>query len=188
MVPVIAAGRHTPLYVPCVVGHKVCVENLWVLSLALKTLLRSLQAEPSHDMPELVGPDFLQSVVHLAGMGTRFSREWLLRDLEVGWHIRIQGLFLCLGELVQERRNSSALAMELCLSCTNPSIWWLEWFAKELLESVFLWIIKSLAPGKCDSNFGRIIFKFIVQNCSLGTHCQIALRWVPQNLTNDKLT
>ena len=23
-------------------------------------------------------------------------------------------------ELVQERRNSSALAMELCLSCTNP--------------------------------------------------------------------
>ena len=25
--------------------------------------------------------------------------------------------------LVQERHNSSALAMELCLSCTNPSIW-----------------------------------------------------------------
>ena len=25
--------------------------------------------------------------------------------------------------LVQERRNSSALAMELCLSCTNPSSW-----------------------------------------------------------------
>ena len=24
--------------------------------------------------------------------------------------------------LVQERHNSSALAMELCLSCTNPSI------------------------------------------------------------------
>ena len=27
--------------------------------------------------------------------------------------------------LVQERRNSSALAMELRLSCINPSIWWL---------------------------------------------------------------
>ena len=30
--------------------------------------------------------------------------------------------------LVQKRRNSSSLAMELCLSCTNPSIlyqWWL---------------------------------------------------------------
>ena len=29
--------------------------------------------------------------------------------------------------LVQERRNSSALAMELHLSCTNPSIWQLIW-------------------------------------------------------------
>ena len=29
-----------------------------------------------------------------------------------------------LDELVQERRNSSALAMELRLSCTNPSIWY----------------------------------------------------------------
>ena len=28
-----------------------------------------------------------------------------------------------LDGLVQERRNSSALAMEFCLSCTNPSIW-----------------------------------------------------------------
>ena len=28
--------------------------------------------------------------------------------------------------LVQERRNSSALAMELRLSCTNSSIWYLE--------------------------------------------------------------
>ena len=28
--------------------------------------------------------------------------------------------------LVQERRNSSALAMELRLSCTSPSIWYLE--------------------------------------------------------------
>ena len=25
--------------------------------------------------------------------------------------------------LVQERRNSSALAMELCISCTNPPKW-----------------------------------------------------------------
>ena len=27
--------------------------------------------------------------------------------------------------LMQERRNSSALAMELRLSCTNTSVWWL---------------------------------------------------------------
>ena len=29
-----------------------------------------------------------------------------------------------IDRLVQERRNSSALAMELCLSCTNPLLWW----------------------------------------------------------------
>ena len=28
----------------------------------------------------------------------------------------------CIDGLVLERRNSSALAMELCLSCTNPSM------------------------------------------------------------------
>ena len=31
--------------------------------------------------------------------------------------------------LVQERRNSSALAMDLCLSCTDPSIWSYVFFA-----------------------------------------------------------
>ena len=30
-----------------------------------------------------------------------------------------------IDELVQERRNSSALAMELRFSCTNPSIWYI---------------------------------------------------------------
>ena len=41
-----------------------------------------------------------------------------------GW--RQDGIELFLAEyidrLVQEKRNSSALAMELCLSCTNPSM------------------------------------------------------------------
>ena len=35
--------------------------------------------------------------------------------------------------LVQERRNSSASTMELCLSCTNPSI---SWFLKSMLLGV----------------------------------------------------
>ena len=33
-----------------------------------------------------------------------------------------------------------------------------------------------------------INFKFIVQNSSLSTHSEIALRWMPQSLTNDKST
>ena len=30
-----------------------------------------------------------------------------------------------------------------------------------------------------------LIFKFIMQNNTLGAHCEIALKWMPQNLTND---
>ena len=41
--------------------------------------------------------------------------------------------------LVQERRNSSALAMELCLSCTNPSNF-------SLISSMVLQPRNKLAP------------------------------------------
>ena len=44
-------------------------------------------------------------------------KEWILLD-PFGW--RYGWIFM----LVQERRNSSASAMELRLSCTNPLIWY----------------------------------------------------------------
>ena len=48
--------------------------------------------------------------------------------------------------------------------------------------------INSLAPGRCGNNLKSIIFKLIIQNnSSLGTHCETALRWMPQNLTNEKV-
>ena len=43
----------------------------------------------------------------------------------------------------------------------------------------------SLAPGKYESNFKSIIYELIMQNNNLGTHCEIALRWMTQNLTDD---
>ena len=45
--------------------------------------------------------------------------------------------------LVQKRRNSSALAMELRLSCTNPSISFGPW------EMWFIVILKVLSPNTC---------------------------------------
>ena len=42
------------------------------------------------------------------------SEQWNVKCLRTKFHI---------DRLVQERRNSSALAMELRLSCTDPSIW-----------------------------------------------------------------
>ena len=74
----------------------------------------------------------------------------------VGFHEHIHGL-------VQERRNSSALAMELWLSCIN-----------------------SLAPGRFHSNFRQVIFKLILVNGGWGISYEIALRWMPLDLTDDK--
>ena len=52
----------------------------------------------------------------------------------------------------------------------------------------FSCIVNSLTPGRCGSDFQRVIFKLIMQNSSLGTHCEIALRWMPQSLINKKST
>ena len=48
--------------------------------------------------------------------------------------------------------------------------------------------LSSLAPGRCGNNMWSIILKFIIQHSSLGSTCRIALRWMPQNLTNEKST
>ena len=34
----------------------------------------------------------------------------------------------------------------------------------------------------------EILLKLIISHSSLGTHCEIALRWMPQGLTNEKST
>ena len=44
----------------------------------------------------------------------------------------------------------------------------------------------SLAAGRCYSNSN--IFNLVTKNGSLGTHCEIALRWMPQNVTNETWT
>ena len=41
----------------------------------------------------------------------------------------------------------------------------------------------SRPPGRCSSNYWCMIFKFIIQNSSLGTRCEIAPRQLLQNLT-----
>ena len=42
------------------------------------------------------------------------------------------------------------------------------------------------ATGSCGGNFKSMIIKLSMQNSILGTQCEIALRWMPQNLTNEK--
>ena len=53
------------------------------------------------------------------------------------------------------------------------------------VENVWILIsgLNSLDRGRFCSDFKSIIFKFIIQNYDLGTHCEIDLVWMPQNLT-----
>ena len=103
--------------------------------------------------------------------------------------------------LVQERRNSVALAMELCLSCTNPSIYSdgsvqdcsiSSALAMEILQSCteplilqftglfqVQWV-NSLTPGRCGC---KLKCKF--QTCVLSISCEIAFRWLPLDHTDD---
>ena len=66
-------------------------------------------------------PRYFHTVCALLWLGTR----WLY-SYQTGlhyWHWHCEATCKYINELVQERCNFSALAMELHLSCTYPSIW-----------------------------------------------------------------
>ena len=46
----------------------------------------------------------------------------------------------------------------------------------------------SLAPGRSQFNFRKVIFKLTLVNGGWGISYEIALRWMPQDLTDDKWT
>ena len=57
-----------------------------------------------------------------------------------------------------------------------------------VIQASVFWagFVHLLVPGRCGSNFSIIIFKLIIQKITLVTCCEIALRWMPQNLTIEK--
>ena len=48
--------------------------------------------------------------------------------------------------------------------------------------------VNSLPPGIYGNDFKRIFFRLVIQNNSLGSHREITLRWMTQNLANEKST
>ena len=121
---------------------------------------------------------------------------------------RWMGTCMCLERWSMLPQVLNHWSMLTCISsawriCTDPN--WLQtlplsFFHKEknqdyipLNPSAFLvnipmmGLFNSLALGKCGSNFKSIIFKLIIQNSTLGTCCEIVLRSVSQNLSNEKL-
>ena len=53
-----------------------------------------------------------------------------------------------------------------------------------------LWaqLFNSLSPGRFQFNFSKVIFKLTLVNGGWGISYEIALRWMPQDLTDDKST
>ena len=49
-------------------------------------------------------------------------------------------------------------------------------------------VFNSLAPGRCQFNFRYVIFKRNLVNGGWGISYEIALRWMPLDLTDDKST
>ena len=85
------------------------------------------------------GPVALWTATGISWWWLAIQAVWVMRQ-ESRWQpgqnrvVNTNGLWppqAHLDGLVQERRNSIASAMELCLSCTNPSIWWFwnQWLA-----------------------------------------------------------
>ena len=62
--------------------------------------------------------------------------------------------------------------------CPQPKV------APILMEAMWWsWGFNSLSPGTCGTDFESVIFKLWIQNSSLGISCEIALMWIPQDLT-----
>ena len=58
----------------------------------------------------------------------------------------------------------------------------------EMTPCLFPFMFNSLSHGRCGNIFSNMAFKFIIQNSSLGTTHEMALRWMPKNLSNEKST
>ena len=58
------------------------------------------------------------------------------------------------------------------------------WWSVHQLKIAF----NSLAPGRFQFHFTKVIFKLILVNGGLGISYEIALRWMPEDFADDKAT
>ena len=61
-------------------------------------------------------------------------------------------------------------------------------FDCDFSSSIVNWAINSLAPGRFQFNIRKVIFKRTLVNGGWGISYEIALRWMSQDLTDDKST
>ena len=96
---------------------------------------------------------------------------------------------------MQERHYSSALAMELRLSCINSSICAFGFGSKQSSychnsSCYSSWFIhnNSLAPGKFGNNYKYVTFNLSLRLHMISNYCEVVFRKMPQPLTDDRST
>ena len=63
----------------------------------------------------------METLAENTGVDIELGNQWPICKVMIYYSLHLRHI----NGLVQEIHYSSASAMELCLSCTNPSIWWL---------------------------------------------------------------
>ena len=86
---------------------------------------------------------------------------------------KISSLMTCACELVRAWTKTLAILK------------WNVWY-KSALRCCY--VINSLHPGRFELNFRWVIFKLILVIGGWGMTCEIAVRWLPLDLTDDKST
>ena len=79
------------------------------------------------------------------------------------------------GLVMQGARGSAAWHYNIANACMEYS-------------SVCRGWVNSLVPEGCANDFKMLIFQLIIQNVNLVNRCEVSLRCMPQNLTDDKST
>jgi len=71
------------LIIACCTGVEIPVKTMWMLAIAVKSLVQAIKTHDADNIAALFAPVFVQSVSYLAMHGTRFSQHWIVSDLEV---------------------------------------------------------------------------------------------------------
>ena len=85
----------------------------------------------------------------------------------------------CIWDLTHWALGNAAVILNVHTHLTD---WYHEYFLVNFSH------VNSLAPGKFEWNFRSLIFKIISVTDGWGISCEIGLRWMPLDLTDDKST
>ena len=121
----------------------------------------------------------------------RYSRERSISDQWFSTQRDSNAKFWCFLVVIINPGQAFEQTIEWPVNWDNQMLTWCnvtvtyEWNFNFMNSS---WTLTHWPLEDLTNNFGSKIFKLIPQNSSLGACCEIAPRWLPQNLSNEKST